>query len=362
MIRPGDPPAHFLHQMLSRLYPLLRPAFFALEPERSHALGLASLRLAHRLHLVSADVRESNDPLRLMGLSFPNRIGLAAGLDKDARHIDALGALGFAFIEVGTVTPRPQSGQAKPRLFRFPAQHALINRMGFPNDGAQAVASRLTKRTYAGVLGVNIGKNAATPIERAIDDYVECYRCLAPYADYVAVNVSSPNTQGLRQLQQADSLRPILTALMEEEGRLRMRKGRRTPLLAKIAPDLALEDVIALARLFLELQIDGVIATNTTITRPPALARSEEGGLSGAPLLDLSQQVIRWLKAETRGRLTIIGVGGIMSAGDASQSLDAGADLLQVYSGLIYRGPGLVSELKRASRSASGASGQHFRS
>ena len=155
--------------MLSRLYPLLRPAFFALEPERSHALGLASLRLAHRLHLVSADVRESNDPLRLMGLSFPNRIGLAAGLDKDARHIDALGALGFGFIEVGTVTPRPQSGQAKPRLFRFPAQHALINRMGFPNDGAQAVASRLTKRTYAGVLGVNIGKNAATPIERAIN-------------------------------------------------------------------------------------------------------------------------------------------------------------------------------------------------
>lgn len=330
------------------LYSCLRPILFALPAECAHALVLSSLQVAHRLGVTRRPRDDDRDAATCMGLRFPNRVGLAAGLDKNARHIDALGSLGFGFIEVGTVTPRPQPGQSRPRLFRIPAQRALINRMGFPNDGADAVAPRLARRKYAGVLGVNIGKNAATPLNRSIDDYVACYRRLAPHADYVAVNVSSPNTQGLRQLQHVDYLRPILAALMEEEGRLRARKSRRTPLLAKIAPDLAREELIALARLFLELQLDGVIATNTTVSRPAELAESEQGGLSGAPLLALSQQTIRLLRSQTEGRLVIIAAGGIMCGDDARQSLHAGADLLQVYSGLIYRGPALVSEIRSA--------------
>ena len=290
-----------------------------------------------------------------MGLVFPNRIGLAAGLDKNGRCIDALGAVGFGFVEIGTVTPRPQSGQPLPRLFRLPAHSALINRMGFPNEGAPAVASRLARRTFAGVVGVNIGKNLDTPLDRAVDDYVSCYRTLAPHADYVAVNVSSPNTQGLRQLQQVDSLKLILEALLHERQRLVSDRGRRMPLLAKVSPDLPEDDLIAIAGLLTTLNIEGVIATNTTTTRPTCTdsvgerSRStEQGGLSGTPLLPLSLRAIRILKAASAGRLTIIGVGGIGSSADARDVLAAGADLLQVYTGLIYRGPGLVRELRSA--------------
>ncbi|MFL6551175.1 MAG: quinone-dependent dihydroorotate dehydrogenase [Povalibacter sp.] len=338
--------------MLATLYPVLRPLLFALDPERAHGLTLESLRMAHRLHLLPT-VRESA-PIELMGLRFKSRVGLAAGLDKNAEYIDALAALGFGFVEVGTVTPRPQAGRDRPRLFRLTSSTALINRMGFPNQGAHAVAEKLRLRRFRGILGVNIGKNADTPLESAVDDYVACHRMLAPHADYVAVNVSSPNTKDLRRLQQSDHLRPILEALLQENAQLTQRSGRRVPLLAKIAPDLTNEEIIQVAKLLLELGIDGVIATNTTVSRPEYVAKregsvaQEQGGLSGAPLLELSLQAIRTLKAASQGRLAIIGVGGITAAADATQMREAGADLVQVYTGLIYRGPTLVPELTAA--------------
>lgn len=334
--------------MPAGLYPSVRPFLFALSPERAHALALSSLQLAHRLRIVRRPRDEDRQAVVFMGLRFPNRVGLAAGFDKNARYIDALGSLGFGFIEVGTVTPRPQSGQSPPRLFREPQHRALINRMGFPNDGADAVVARLARRRYPGVLGINIGKNATTPIEKAIDDYVSCYRLLAPHADYVAVNVSSPNTQGLRQLQQIDQLRPILESLLEEGRHLEAKRGRHTPLLAKIAPDLSSDELTAIASLLVDLGIDGVIATNTTLSRPAGLEESERGGLSGAPLLDLSRNTIRHLKSYSKNRLVIVAAGGILSVDDAKGSLEAGADLVQVYSGLIYRGPALVRELREA--------------
>lgn len=334
--------------MSSGLYSFLRPFLFTLPPERAHALALASLQIAHRLRLVRRPHDDDREAGTFMGLRFPNRVGLAAGFDKNARYIDALGSLGFGFIEVGTVTPRPQSGQALPRLFREPKHRALINRMGFPNDGAEAVVARLVRRRYPGVLGVNIGKNASTPIEQAIDDYVSCYRLLAPHADYVAVNVSSPNTQGLRQLQQVDQLRPILEGLREEGQRLEAKRGRHIPLLAKIAPDLSPDELTEIALLLTDLGIDGVIATNTTLSRPAGLEDSEKGGLSGAPLLELSRNAIRQLKIRSNNRLVIIAAGGVLSAEDARGSLEAGADLVQLYSGLIYAGPALVREVRDA--------------
>jgi dihydroorotate dehydrogenase len=335
--------------MISHVYPVLRPLMFQLEPEKAHALTLTALRRAHRLHLLT-DAPPSA-PVEFMGLRFANRVGLAAGLDKNGQYVDALAALGFGFIEVGTVTPRPQAGRDRPRLFRLTASRALINRMGFPNDGAVAVAARLRTRKFRGVLGINIGKNADTPLESAVDDYVSCHRQLAPLADYVAVNVSSPNTKDLRRLQQSDHLRPILEALLQENAALMRRSGRRIPLLAKIAPDLSDAQIDELAKLLIEVGIDGVIATNTTITRPEAVMRAdgrlaeEQGGLSGSPLLDLSCHAIRTLKAASQGRLTIIGVGGIAAAADAQRIREAGADLIQIYSAMIYRGPVLVHEL-----------------
>ena len=340
--------------MFSHLYHALRPLLFKLDPEQAHGLTLASLRTAHQLHLMPKP--RDTVPLELMGLPFANRVGLAAGLDKNGEYIDALAALGFGFIEVGTVTPRPQAGRDRPRLFRLTSSTALINRMGFPNHGAEVIAARLRARRFRGVLGVNIGKNADTPLESAVDDYVACYRVLAPLADYVAVNVSSPNTKDLRRLQQSDHLRPILEALLQEGAKLTQQSGRRIPLLAKISPDLSEEEISELAQLLIELRIDGVIATNTTVSRPAAVANregvraDEQGGLSGAPVLDLSLRAIRTLKAVSQGRLTIVGVGGITCAADASAMRAAGADLVQVYTGLIYRGPALVNELIDATR------------
>lgn len=335
------------------IYPVLRPLLFTLPPERAHALALSSLGLAHRLHLMRSPRHDEFDAVALMGLRFPNRVGLAAGFDKNGRCIDALGLLGFGFIEIGTVTPRAQPGQPLPRLFRLPRQRALINRMGFPNEGMDVVAARLARRAYGGVLGINIGKNAVTPLEQAVDDYVACYRQLAQHADYVAVNVSSPNTQGLRQLQQVDNLRPILSALLEERQQLKARTDRRVPLLAKVSPDLSTEDLAAIAQLLIELDVDGVIATNTTLTRPldAGPAAAEAGGVSGAPLRELARDAVATLRAVAGDRLAIIGVGGIASGDDAIEMLKAGADLVQLYSGLIYRGPGLIGELRRSLRS-----------
>lgn len=333
------------------MYELFRDVLFKLQPERAHALTLYALQLAHRTTLLKWRI-ETKQSVTCMGLEFPNRIGLAAGFDKNGHYVDALGELGFGCIEVGTVTPRPQPGQLPPRHFRLPSQRALINRMGFPNEGSYAVAQRLQRRKFKGVLGVNIGKNAATPLGRAIDDYVACHRVLAPYADYIAVNVSSPNTQSLRQLQEADQLRPILEALLEERRSMSNDRSRSAPLLVKVSPDLSDDQLADIAKLLVELRIDGVIAGNTTVSRPVAARNSvetslqrEAGGLSGEPLHTLSLRTVGTLKGATDGRVAVIGVGGIMSVNDAMSTLDSGADLLQIYTGLIYRGPGFVKDL-----------------
>jgi dihydroorotate dehydrogenase len=330
-----------------RLYPLLRPLLFLLPPEHAHAFALATLRQAHSLGLVRDRSVDSSGAVTVLGLQFANRVGLAAGFDKSARSIDALGALGFGFIEVGTVTPRAQPGQSKPRLFRIPESQALINRMGFPNDGASEIAARLSRRQFRGVCGVNIGKNAATPIAAAVDDYLECFGVLAPHADYVAINVSSPNTQGLRQLEEAEQLQPIVGALVEARDRLQLATGRRVPLLVKVSPDLAPAELVRSARLACATGIDGIIATNTTVNRSGVAQRwrTQAGGLSGTPLRSLTVQAVQVLRTALGSRVPIVAVGGIDSPRDAQDTVDAGADLVQVYTGLIYRGPGLVREM-----------------
>jgi len=281
-------------KMISSLYPWLRPLLFSLEAERAHAVTFSLLELAHSLGLLGEKESKPDEGVTLMGLRFPNRVGLAAGLDKNARHIDALGALGFGFVEAGTATAQPQPGQAKPRLLGLPEVNALINRMGFPNEGTLAIAERLARRKFSGVCGINIGKNAATPLQDAARNYVDCFRVVAPHADYVAVNVSSPNTTNLRQLQQVDQLRPILDALLEARLQLTTSSGKPLPILVKVSPDLASEDLAAIAQLVRELRIDGVIATNTTITRDRVkeVRNSEQhGGLSGTPLRPLREHL-----------------------------------------------------------------------
>jgi dihydroorotate dehydrogenase len=290
-----------------------------------------------------------------MGIRFPNPVGLAAGLDKDGACIDGLAALGFGFIEIGTVTPRAQPGNAKPRMFRLPQANALINRMGFNNGGVDAFVRNVqASRFYQdkqGVLGLNIGKNADTPIERATDDYLTCLEKVYPFADYVTVNISSPNTKNLRQLQQASELGALLSSLKQSQRSLADRHGRYVPIALKIAPDLDAEQITTIADSLLQHQIDAVIATNTTTTRDAVqgLAHSDEaGGLSGAPVLTLSNNVISVLRAELGDTIPIIGVGGILSGADARAKMLAGASLVQVYTGLIYRGPALVSECVQA--------------
>ena len=343
-------------------YRFLRPLLFALSPETAHAVALRALQSLHRLHLLRGPARRSSSIENFvdsMGLRFPNRVGLAAGFDKNGRYVDALGALGFGFIEIGTVTPRPQSGQPSPRLFRLPQAHALLNRMGFPNDGAHVVAQRLARRRFRGVLGVNIGKNAITPIEVAVDDYVTCFRLLAAYADYVAINVSSPNTPGLRRLQSRESLEPILTALLGERSALQKTSSRRVPLLVKVSPDMMAAELIDLANLVRKLHIDGVIATNSTVSRDGidgfAISR-EAGGLSGLPLRARSCRTVRDLREAFGPDVTIIGVGGIESGSDALDTLSAGANLVQIYTGLVYRGPSLIREAIAATESRAGRS------
>ena len=324
------------------LYSTLRPLFFTLDPEHAHRLALEAARVAGGL----PGRRIAGSPVELMGLRFPNRVGLAAGFDKSAEAVDGLGRLGFGFIEVGTVTPRAQGGQPRPRLFRHASANALINRLGFPNEGAHAVAKRLRRRHYRGVLGVNIGKNADTPLDRALDDYVAGLRALHGVADYVAINISSPNTAALRDLHAPARLEPLLTGLLRERDVLLRGSGRRLPLLLKVSPDLdraGLEDV---ARVVMRVNLDGLIATNTTVQR--GVAFEQTGGLSGAPLHALALDVVTALRALVGPRLPIIGVGGIDSVAKALAMRAAGADLVQVYTGLVYRGPTLVRRLVRA--------------
>ena len=337
------------------LYSLARPLLFSLDPEKAHDLTLPALRFAASTGLTRLMQQPAPDPRKVMGLTFPNPVGLAAGLDKDGAYIDGLAALGFGFIEIGTVTPRAQPGNPKPRMFRLPEAQALINRMGFNNGGVDAFVRNVqSSRFYQeqrGILGLNIGKNADTPIERATDDYLYCLDKVYSYASYVTVNISSPNTKNLRQLQQSSELDALLSSLKQAQSRLADTHGRYVPLALKIAPDLDDAQIDTIASALLRHHIDGVIATNTTITRDAVqgLAHATEtGGLSGAPVRDLSTRVIRALHQALRAEIPIIGVGGILSGTDAREKIAAGASLIQLYSGLIYRGPALVSECATA--------------
>ena len=336
------------------LYQLFRPLLFSLEPETAHQIAFDGLDAASRLGIASLAVaRVPHDPVEVMGLAFPNRVGLAAGLDKNAQHIDGLAALGFGHIECGTVTPRAQPGNPRPRLFRLVAAQALINRMGFNNAGLDAFVANVARSHYRGILGLNIGKNFDTPNERAVDDYVTCLRGCYARASYVTVNVSSPNTKGLRDLQQETMLSRLVTRLKAEQRELAQRHGKYTPLVVKLSPDLDEVAIDGVARLLVAHEVDGVIATNTTTVREglaPQRHADESGGLSGRPLFARATEVVRKLARALDGALPIIAVGGILSGDDARAKLDAGASLVQLYTGLIYRGPVLVAECVKATR------------
>ncbi len=330
------------------LYSLLRPLLFSLDAETAHRLTLGALDKAHALQLDALlGHKPKRLPVKAMGLTFPNPVGLGAGLDKDGAHIDALAALGFGFIEIGTVTPRAQPGNPKPRLFRLPEHQAVINRMGFNNLGVDNLVRNVEASRFKGVLGINIGKNADTPIERATDDYLTCFDKVYPCASYVTVNISSPNTKNLRQLQQGQELAALIAALKARQAQLADVHGRYVPFAVKIAPDLDDDAVRDIARLLAEHEVDAVIATNTTLSRDAVAGHThanEAGGLSGAPVRERSTGVIRTLAQELGGAMPIIGVGGILDGGDAARKIEAGATLVQLYSGLIYRGPALVGE------------------
>jgi dihydroorotate dehydrogenase len=336
----------------SALYGLARPLLFALDPERVHDLTLEGLQRAHDLGATRLlQLPLAGEPVRVMGLDFPNPVGLAAGLDKNGAHIDALGDMGFGFIEVGTVTPRAQPGNPRPRMFRLPRSQALINRLGFNNGGVEQFVANVQRARYAGVLGLNIGKNAATPIESALDDYRSCLAAVYPYAGYVTINISSPNTQGLRSLQQDEQLDSLLAALAAERERLAQLHGRRVPLAVKIAPDLDDAALLRIADTLVARGIDAVIATNTTLARDAVVGQphaAEAGGLSGRPLRARATEVVRRLAGHLQGALPIIGVGGIIDPQDAVEKVEAGASLVQLYTGLIYQGPALVAQCRSA--------------
>ncbi|HPP46632.1 MAG TPA: quinone-dependent dihydroorotate dehydrogenase [Accumulibacter sp.] len=336
-------------------YPLIRNFFFSLDAETAHGLGMAGLdlmKLSGASCLLAAGV--SADPVRVMGLDFPNPVGLAAGLDKNGEHIDALSALGFGFIEVGTVTPRPQPGNPKPRMFRIPEKQAIINRLGFNNEGVTKLLTNVAASSFSrrgGVLGINIGKNFDTPIERAADDYLLCLEQVYSAASYVTVNISSPNTKNLRDLQRDDALDALLGTLKSAQTRLAEQHGKYVPLALKIAPDLDDVQIQSIADLLRQHCMDGVIATNTTLSREAVagLPNAEQaGGLSGAPVLASSTAVLGKLATALAGEIPLIGVGGILSGADAVTKLAAGASLVQIYTGFIYRGPELVGEVARA--------------
>tara|TARA_Y100001970_G_scaffold278873_1_gene385232 strand:+ start:682 stop:1713 length:1032 start_codon:yes stop_codon:yes gene_type:complete len=330
------------------MYDLLRSLMFRLPAETSHDLALDMIGAAGRLRLAEKLVRPvPAQPVEVMGLTFDNPVGLAAGLDKNAVAVDGMAAMGFGFLEVGTVTPRPQPGNPKPRLFRLPEQQAIINRFGFNNEGVDAMLERLAGVRYQGVLGINIGKNAVTPVENAVDDYLYCLRKVYDRASYVTVNLSSPNTPGLRTLQYGETLKVLLGQIKQCQKVLAEERGRYVPIAIKIAPDMTAEEVALVGATLLAEGMDAVIATNTTLDRSAVADSpyaSEAGGLSGAPLTDMSTEVIRLLAAELKGQMPIIGVGGIFSGADAADKIAAGASLVQLYSGFIYRGPELIRE------------------
>lgn len=336
------------------MYGIMRDLLFRLPPEAAHNLTLSGLDLAGKLGLLKPFVASPDPlPVRVMGLDFPNPVGLAAGLDKNADHLDALGALGFGFIEVGTVTPLAQPGNPKPRMFRLPEHRAIINRMGFNNHGLEHLLARVDQRRYSGVLGINVGKNKATPNEESESDYRKGIAAVYSRADYITVNVSSPNTPGLRDLQFGDSLKGLMLAIKDEQARCEKEHGRYVPLAVKIAPDMDDDGIRFVAAALKESGLDGVIATNTTISRVAVAGHryaEEAGGLSGEPVRQPSTRVIQALYAELGDSLPIIGVGGISDGDSAAEKIRAGAKLVQVYTGFIYRGPALIRESVEAIR------------
>jgi dihydroorotate dehydrogenase len=333
------------------IYALLKPLLFKIDAEKAHDITLKTLRFAAKTGVLRLLGKPpATRPRQVMGLTFPSAVGLAAGLDKNAAYIDGLASLGFGFIEVGTVTPRPQPGNPKPRLFRVTEAEGIINRFGFNNLGVDALIENVKASKYKGILGINIGKNFDTPNIRAVDDYLSCLVKVYEYASYVTVNISSPNTKNLRALQEKEALGNLLAALKAEQKSLAEAHGRYVPIALKIAPDLEPEQIDEIADLLILHQFDGVIATNTTLSRVAVQGMhnaEEAGGLSGMPVKDRSTQVIRQLAARLQGRVPIIGVGGILSGADAADKIAAGASLVQLYSGLIYRGPQLVKEVSQ---------------
>lgn len=331
------------------LYNVARPLLFRMDPEDAHALSMKSLCALQRSGLSKMLVPAvANKPVRAMGLEFPNPLGLAAGLDKHAEFVDALGGLGFGFLELGGVTPRPQPGNPRPRVFRLPEAEAIINRLGFNSVGIDQFVANLRRAHYRGIVGINLGKNKDTPNERAVEDYVLGLEKIYTLAHFATINVSSPNTANLRQLQSAGELTPLLAAVHTRREQLAQRHGRRVALALKIAPDIDDESIATIARVSVEQHMDAIIATNTTLSRDRVHGLThgnETGGLSGAPLREMSTEVIRKLARALDGAMPIIGVGGIMSAEHAREKLSAGATLLQLYCGLVYRGPGVVAEI-----------------
>jgi dihydroorotate dehydrogenase len=333
------------------LYTLARTALFKLDPEVAHDLTLKSLSLLGPGAALLGAGADAGEARRVMGIDFPNPVGLAAGLDKNGEYIDALGALGFGHLEIGTATPRPQPGNPKPRMFRLPEHEAIINRLGFNNHGVEALVRNVARSSFAGVLGINIGKNFDTPIERAADDYLQCLEAVYDRATYVTVNISSPNTRNLRDLQSSEKLDELLGAVMAKRAALAERYGRTKPLLVKVAPDLDDEQVDAVASMAVKHAIDGLIATNTTVAREAIAGHRhalQAGGLSGGPLFRPSTEVLRKLAKAVAGRIPLIGVGGILSGADARAKIEAGASLVQLYTGFIYRGPQLIADSRRA--------------
>jgi len=332
------------------MYSLIKPLLFKLDPEISHTITLKTFKLLNSMGLIKEFIKPISKPCEIMGLTFLNPVGLAAGLDKNGDYIDALAALGFGFIEIGTVTRKPQRGNPKPRLFRLVADKAIINRMGFNNKGVDYLIEQIKKSKYKGVLGINIGKNKETPNEEAVEEYLYLYRRVAPYASYVTVNLSSPNTQNLRDLQHGESLSALLKSLKKEQAIFLELNNKYVPIVVKIAPDLSIEQINAMSDIFLEEKIDAVIATNTTLDRDKVsdsqLAK-ENGGLSGQPLFTKSTQIVYQLHQKLKDKIPIIAVGGVMTADDALEKIKAGASLIQLYTGLIYQGPRLIEDCIR---------------
>ena len=331
------------------LYSLARPLLFSLAPERAHELTLSLLKSSYKMGLMRQAVAEK--PVTCMGIEFPNPVGLAAGLDKNGAYIDALAAQGFGFIEIGTITPKPQPGNPEPRLFRLPEAKAIINRMGFNNDGVDQLIENVKAAKFKGVLGINIGKNAATPVENAVDDYLICLEKVYNYASYITVNISSPNTKNLRSLQSGDALTELLQTLKQRQLELAKENNHYVPLVLKVAPDLTPEDITFIAKQLLKFKIDGLIVTNTTLGRDGVENLpngNEAGGLSGAPVFEKSTECLRQFADVLDGKIPLIGVGGIVSGEQAVAKQEAGASLVQVYSGLIYTGPTLVKDCVNA--------------